>query len=78
VIHCGDRTESRSYWVHRYGTPRDFAAIEPLLKERGIQAQGAVGNATARFIPASRLVSLGLDVLRAAPSFFVKGAGASH
>lgn len=77
AIHWGDRTESRSYWVHRYGTPRDFAAIEPLLKERGIQVQGAVGSATARLMPASRLVSFGLDVLRASPSFFVKGAVAS-
>jgi aminoglycoside 3-N-acetyltransferase len=76
VIHYGDRTQSRSYWVHRYGTPRNFTAIEPLLQERGIQVQGAVGNATARLMPANRLVSLGLDVLRAAPSFFVKGAGA--
>lgn len=76
VIHYGDRTLSRNYWVHRYGTPRNFTAIEPLLLERNIQLQGAVGSATARLMPACRLVSLGLDVLRAAPSFFVKSGGA--
>jgi aminoglycoside 3-N-acetyltransferase len=76
VIRCGDRMDSRSYWVHRYGTPRNFAAIEPLLQERRIQVEGAVGNATTRLIPASALVALGLDVLRAAPSFFVQEPGA--
>jgi aminoglycoside 3-N-acetyltransferase len=75
VIRCGSRTESRSFWVHRYGTPRDFAAIEPLLQERGIQVQGAVGDATARLMPSGQLVSLALDVLRVTPSFFVKRAG---
>lgn len=76
VIRCGDRVDTRNYRVHRYGTPRNFAAIEPMLQEKGIQVQGPVGNATAKLMPASRLVSLGLDVLRAAPFFFVKESGA--
>ncbi|MET9019663.1 AAC(3) family N-acetyltransferase [Actinopolymorpha sp. NPDC004070] len=66
------RTERRDYWVHRYGTPRNFAAIEPLLVQRGLQTTGPVGAATARLMPAGGLVSLGVDVLRAAPRFFVR------
>jgi aminoglycoside 3-N-acetyltransferase len=61
--------------VHRYGAPRRFGAIEPLLVQRGLQRVDAVGNATARLVPAGALVSLGVEVLRAAPEFFVASVG---
>ena len=57
--------------MHRYGTPRRFAAIEPLLLQRGLQRTDAVGEATARLVPAGALVSFAVEVLRAAPEFFV-------
>lgn len=76
VLHLGDRTERRDYWVHRYGTPRNFSAIEPLLVQRELQTLGQVGAATARLMPAGGLVSLGVEVLRAAPGYFVGNAAA--
>jgi aminoglycoside 3-N-acetyltransferase len=72
VIRYHDRTETRDYWVHQYGTPRNFNVIDPLLMQRGIQTQGRVGAATARLIAVGPLVSLGADVLRAAPRYFVR------
>jgi aminoglycoside 3-N-acetyltransferase len=71
VIRYPDHTEIRNYWIHDWGTPRHFNAIGPLLEQRGIQVRGRVGAATALLVQAGPLVSLGLDVLRAAPSFFV-------
>ena len=71
VIETEQGTLSRDYWVHRYGTPRRFAAIEPLLLQRGLQRTDAVGEATARLVPAGALVSFAVEVLRAAPEFFV-------
>ena len=73
VIHHRGRTEARSYWVHSYGTPRHFMALEPFLLERGVQTTGLVGDAVARLMPAGPLVALGCDVLRASPRFFVSG-----
>jgi len=66
-----DITEVRDYWMHAYGTPRDFNAIEPLLQQRGLQVEGRVGAAPARLISAGGAVSVGVDVLRADPRFFV-------
>ncbi|MFD2083182.1 aminoglycoside 3-N-acetyltransferase [Actinopolymorpha cephalotaxi] len=77
VLTLPGRTERRDYWVHRYGTPRNFGAIEPLLVQRGLQSTGPVGAATARLMPASGLVSLGVEVLRAAPRYFVRTAAGS-
>ncbi|WP_270888317.1 AAC(3) family N-acetyltransferase [Pedococcus sp. 5OH_020] len=71
VIETEQGTLNREYWVHRYGTPRRFSAIEPLLLQRGLQRTDVVGQATARLVPAGALVSFALEVLRAAPEFFV-------
>jgi aminoglycoside 3-N-acetyltransferase len=75
VITTGGVAQVRDYWVHRYGAPRRFGAIEPLLVQRGLQRVDAVGNATARLVPAGALVTLGVEVLRAAPEFFVASVG---
>jgi aminoglycoside 3-N-acetyltransferase len=70
-IRHGHRTEMRDYWLHRYGTRRNFSAIEPLLVQRKFQSTAQVGAATARLVWAGPLVSLGVEVLRASPGFFV-------
>lgn len=75
VVRFHDRTEARDYWIHDWGTPRRFTAIEPLLQQRALQATGHVGEASARLMPAGPLVALGLDVLRADPLYFVAKAG---
>jgi aminoglycoside 3-N-acetyltransferase len=44
--------------LHRYGAPREFERIEPLLRERDIQRDGPVGAAQARLIDARRMVEV--------------------
>lgn len=73
-IRDADGSMFRDLWVHRYGTPRTFGAIEGLLQQRGHQVEGTVGQARARLVSAAGAVSVGRQVLRADPAFFV-GAG---
>jgi aminoglycoside 3-N-acetyltransferase len=70
-IRDGVRSESRDYWMHRYGTPRNFGVIEPLLQQRGHQVEGRVGGSFARLISAGDAVATGVEALRADPGFFV-------
>lgn len=71
VVRFADRSEARHYWIHDWGTPRRFGAIDPLLDQRGLQTRGKVGEADARLLPVGPFVALGLDVLRADPSYLV-------
>jgi aminoglycoside 3-N-acetyltransferase len=73
-IRDGEWTGSGDYWMHRYGSPRRFGAIEPLLQQRGRQVQGQVGEARARLMSAAGAVSIGVEVLRADPLFFLADA----
>jgi aminoglycoside 3-N-acetyltransferase len=57
----------RHIMLHAYGTPRDFNIIEPILRERGIQRTGQIGQATVRLVHAGRLVATVLPMLRANP-----------
>lgn len=59
----------RHIFLHQYGTPRNFAAIEPLLIERGIQVETRVGAATLKLVQAKPMVELALCCLRANPRF---------
>jgi aminoglycoside 3-N-acetyltransferase len=58
------RTITRHMLLHAYGTRRHFSVLEPLLRERGIQRDGRVGEAPLRLIAAGPLVELGLRALR--------------
>jgi aminoglycoside 3-N-acetyltransferase len=44
--------------IHRYGPRRDFERMEPLLRERGIQRDGQIGQAHVRLIDARRMVEV--------------------
>lgn len=77
-IRSGATELRRTLWIHRYGTERRFGALEPLLLERGLQAQGRVGGAIARLVQAQGLVRLGASVLAVAPRFFVAPGGRTH
>lgn len=57
----------RHILLHRYGAPRDFGAIEPLLEERGIQVRTRIGGAEIRLVHARRMVQTVLRCLRANP-----------
>lgn len=59
----------RHYLLHRYGTPRDFGTLEPLIVERGLQAETTVGKSRLRLIQASGLVETALRCLRANARF---------
>jgi aminoglycoside 3-N-acetyltransferase len=76
-IRDGGWRGSRDYWMHRYGTAREFGAIEPLLQQRGHQVEGHIGTSFARLMSAGGAVSTGLLALTAAPHFFVS-AGDEH
>lgn len=59
----------RHYLLHRYGTPRDFGILEPLVVERGLQAETVVGKSRLRLIRAQGLVEVALRCLRANARF---------
>ena len=64
----------RHYFLHRYGTPRNFGVLEPLLEERGLQTVTIVGQARLRLISAPGLVDAALRCLHANPRFFCAAA----
>ncbi|MEO6143203.1 MAG: AAC(3) family N-acetyltransferase [Dermatophilaceae bacterium] len=72
AVICADgQVHRRTFFAHQYGAARRFAAIEALLLERGLQTQGEIGQATARLLPSGPSVRMALDLLRAAPDFFL-------
>ncbi len=64
----------RHYFLHRYGTPRNFGVLEPLIAERGLQTETMVGRARLRLISAPGLVDVALRCLRANPRFLCAAA----
>lgn len=76
VIRAGGSELVRTFWPHRYGTPRRFAAIEPLLIERGAQVCGSIGPSPAKLIRADALVELGRILLSIDPGFLVDASSA--
>ena len=62
----------RHILLHRYGTPRQFAVLEPLWIERGIQTQTRVGGAVLRFVHARRMVQVAWQCLRTDPRILCK------
>ncbi|MBN1579800.1 MAG: AAC(3) family N-acetyltransferase [Anaerolineae bacterium] len=62
----------RHVLLHRYGTPRHFAVMEPLWIERGIQTQMQVGDALLRLVHAPRMVRVALRCLQANPRMLCK------
>ncbi len=67
VIVVDGKEIHRHILLHRYGTPRNFSAIEPILEERGIQTRGNIGQAEVRLVHAKRMVETTLRCLRASP-----------
>lgn len=59
----------RHIFLHRYGTPRNFAAVEPLLIERGIQVETQVGSSALKLVQAKSMVEVALRCLCANPRF---------
>jgi aminoglycoside 3-N-acetyltransferase len=74
IIRTGDAELVRTFWPHRYGMPRRFPAIEPLLTERGAQSEGSIGASPAKLVNAEALLTLGQALLAIDPEFLVETA----
>ncbi len=70
LISAGGSSFERTIFLHRYGQPRKFNAIEPVLVERGIERRARIGQAEIRLVHTRGLVRTGLRCLRADPRFF--------
>lgn len=64
-IIVGGRAQVRHVMLHRYGTPRYFGVMEPILAERGIQTQAQIGNAQVKLVNAMDMVRVTVCCLRA-------------
>jgi aminoglycoside 3-N-acetyltransferase len=65
----------RHVMLHRYGTPRNFERLEPVLVERGIQRQTQIGQATVRLVHAASMVRLALRAVAADPRILCASRG---
>jgi aminoglycoside 3-N-acetyltransferase len=68
LIVDGEQTK-RHYYLHQYGTPRNFNVINQLLTERRIQRRVKIGKAEVRLIHAQSMVRLVAQCLRADAEF---------
>jgi aminoglycoside 3-N-acetyltransferase len=57
--------------LHRYGSPRDFSRMEPVLRERGIQRDGRIGDAHVRLVDAGRFVEVTRQALLQDPAILL-------
>ncbi|MDI6828185.1 MAG: AAC(3) family N-acetyltransferase, partial [Armatimonadota bacterium] len=65
------RTADVPVRLHKYGTPRNFARLEPEFIARGIQTEGKIGNSTVKLIKANKMAEIVLAHLRKDPMFLV-------
>ena len=57
--------------IHRYGAPRNFARMEPLFRERGIQRDAQIGDAHVRLVDARRMVEVTRQALLQDPAILL-------
>lgn len=65
VIVRGAERTTRHLLLHRYGTPREFGVLEPILVERGVQRGTLIGDAEVRLIAVKGMVEIARRCLRA-------------
>lgn len=63
-IVLGEQVKTIHLMIHAYGSKRCFSRMEELLKERGAQREGQIGNASMRLISARELVRITAQALR--------------
>ncbi|HNT33729.1 MAG TPA: AAC(3) family N-acetyltransferase [bacterium] len=71
-IVSGDHAIVRHYLLHQYGTPRNFAVMEQIFIERGIQRTATIGSASVRLIDAPQMVATTLRCLRSSRRFLCR------
>jgi aminoglycoside 3-N-acetyltransferase len=64
-IKVGGEWVERHLMLHRYGSPRRFEVVEPLLVERGAQRSAQIGDAAVRLVEARAMVQIVYAALRA-------------
>jgi aminoglycoside 3-N-acetyltransferase len=57
-VRTSDQVRTIHLMLHRYGPHRCFERMEPVFRERGIQRDGQIGQATVRLIDAHRMVEI--------------------
>jgi aminoglycoside 3-N-acetyltransferase len=57
--------------IHRYGAARNFARMEPLFRERGIQRDAWIGDAHVRLVDAGRMVEVTRQALLQDPTILL-------
>jgi aminoglycoside 3-N-acetyltransferase len=58
--------------IHRYGSPRDFEKLEPLLLENDAMKITTIGQSPVRLIDAARLLEIVMACLSKDPEFLLK------
>jgi aminoglycoside 3-N-acetyltransferase len=67
----GEQIRTIHMMIHRYGHPRCFQRMEPVLQERGIQHETMIGQAHIRLIESQRMVEITCQALRQDPSILL-------
>ncbi len=72
ITDCEGRSFRHQVLLHDWGTPRDFARIEPELREAGFLRTGKIGTATVRILDAGPLVDYALARLKENPMWLCR------
>lgn len=64
IRYANGRMSQAPVRLHRYGTLRNFARLEPEFLAKGIQVNGKIGESTVRLIKAREMVEIALKRLR--------------
>ncbi len=67
----GKQTRTSHLMIHRYGSQRSFERMEAVLRERGIQREGQIGDAHVRLVHARRMVEIACQALRQDPTILL-------
>jgi aminoglycoside 3-N-acetyltransferase len=67
-----NREQTVHIMLHRYGARRCFSRMQDVLRERSIQREGQIGNATVRLIDARPMVQVTRQALLQDPQILLE------
>jgi aminoglycoside 3-N-acetyltransferase len=71
LIDKDGKTRTVQLGIHRYGSPRDFCKLEPILLEQKAMTIGNIGQAKVRRIDAGRLMAIVMAILAKDPEYLL-------
>jgi len=71
LIDKDGKTRTVRLGIHRYGSPRDFCKLEPILLKQKVMKIGDIGQAKVRRIDAGRLMSIVMEILAKDPEYLL-------